>query len=511
MARCSRRLWLEVRKCCVPSGLLSIVLSGCSDDPPNAANTRVTCSSELDVCDVHSAQCRQRIFDRVGCMRGHSTRETPPPIEFIQLSELLAAIQEEEAQAPDPDAEAERRGLSLLGLVAPSDIAADEAAAERLEGLAALYIPESKQVVMIEDPDGDQPTEEQLGIPVDVFNMTVLAHEYAHAYQDREYDLTKFQRGIPDNFDGQLAGISAVEGEATLFEYEFLLDVLKRQDADRRRLFEGLVDEAERALAESDSPWLAARGIFPYTYGAHSAWSIQASKGLDGLEQLRQSTTTSSYLERRYGKLETDLSDARVPSPADAGLDPVVRNDLGAWLLNGFVSRALGVSVQTAIRAALQWNSDEVSVWRGPNEEVLTNWVVAFNPSTARPETDDGGVAWSWPDSATPLAEIDPPLEGSGWLVSVGSQALTITTSTDRESSALERLHQGEKPSTEDAFTSNIDAAPPSLPSFTFKRITPALERQRKPMAVSAERIGNENEVRRRLLSKVSPLLRQVK
>src|SRR5690606_3634913 len=140
--------------------------------------------------------CRQRIFDKVGCMRGHSRRTTPPPIEFIKLGDLLNAVQAEEEKKPDPDAETQRRGLSLLGLVHPADVAASQAAAERLEGLAALYIPETKQVVMIEDPGGSEPSEAELGLPPPVFYMSVLAHEYVHVYQDREYDLLKFQRKI---------------------------------------------------------------------------------------------------------------------------------------------------------------------------------------------------------------------------------------------------------------------------------------------------------------------------
>ncbi len=442
-------------------------------------------------------------FSTASVVCAATKRETPPPIEFIKLSDLLAAIQAEEMETPDPDAETQREGLSLLGLVATADVAATEAAAERVEGLAALYIPEDKRVIMIEDPGGVEPSEEDLGLPVPVFNMSVLAHEYVHAYQDREYDLVQFQKQIPDNFDGQLASISSVEGEAALYEYEFLFDVMNRQDADRQSWFEALVDAAEEALAESDSPWLAARGIFPYTYGAHSAWKLTDTDGPEALEGLRQATTTRSYIERRFGALEPNRTPgAEVSTATDAGLDQVVHDDLGAWLVNGFVSRALQATTETALYAAREWSADQVSVWRGPEDEVLIQWVVGYTPSEATTDAGAGGT-WSWPTQAQVLAANDPPSDGA-WLVSDRNGTWIVTASTDANSTALPRLHQTNTLSPNDGDVTPLDAdAGLALPSFTYQRTgLPALN-QSPTMASRTKRARAENVTRRRLLHAV--------
>jgi hypothetical protein len=441
-------------------------------------------------------------------MRGHSKRESPPPIEFIKLSELLTALQQEEADAPDPDAETQRQGLSLLGLVAATDIAATEAVETRVEGLAALYIPEAKQVIMIEDPGGTEPTEEALGLPVDVFKMSVLAHEYVHAYQDREYDLVKFQAAIPHNFDGQLAAISAVEGEATLYEYEFLFDVMDRPNIDRQQVFESVTDAAEEALRSNASPWIVARGIFPYTYGAHSAWLLESTAGPEGLEQLRMSTTTRSYIARRFSADGDPLDSALALAPqTDAGLESVVQDDLGAWLLNGFLGQVLGDTTEEALAAAQQWSGDQVSVWRGPNSEVLTNWVIAHKPSGS-----DAGVApLPWAAKAQALTALTPPIAESGWLVSTDGDKLVITTSTNAQSEALPLLHAGQSLTSEgiDGGTLAADSdGGTALPSRRYQRVSTRVQPPAKPMAPSVARLALESDVRRRLLRRISPLLR---
>lgn len=493
------------RRTLFTSVLLSAATFGCSDDDGSGTtSTKLECPVHVQRCDVHSSQCRQRIFDYVGCVRGHSTRERQPPIEFIKLSDLLEAVQAAEMEAPDPDADAQRRALSLLGLVASSDVAATEAAAERVQGIAALYLPESKQVVMIEDPGGTEPSEEELGLPIDVFNMSVLAHEYVHAYQDREYDLGRFQSNIPDNFDGQLAAISAIEGEATLYEYEFLLDVLDRQDADRRKIFEALVDAAETTLAESDSPWLAARSIFPYTYGGHSAWSVEQTDGALGLERLRNSETTLSYLERRWGALERSGEATRVGRANDAGLEKVTSDDLGAWLLNGFMGRAVTLETDEALRVARQWSSDELSVWRGPDDEVLVHWVVGYASA------DAANSDWSWAEQAQVLADRGSPIADAKWLVSNREQSLVITASTNSNGSALARLHtSNELDETTETMVSNADSGIP-LPTFAYQRVASSVNLRPKETSL-AERARRENAVRRRLFNATSSLLRGAK
>lgn len=502
-----RGLWVRLVATCMGAVCSSLVTIGCGADESDGG-APLSCESHVEPCDVHSAQCRQRIFDKIGCMRGHTTRTTPPRIQFIELRQLLFELQQAEADKPDPDAEATRRGLNLLGLVSTKDIDAQEAVAERLEGLAALYIPETKQVIMIEDPEADEATESASGLPADVFGMSVLAHEYVHAYQDREYDLQAFQRHMPSNFDGQLASISAVEGEAALYEYEFLFDVLERNSVDRRRVFEALVDAAEEALRDSDSPWLAARGIFPYTYGAHSAWALESDGGPEALEKLRRSKTTLSYIERRFGTFERDTPD-KIPSVADAdidaGLDNVEDDDLGAWLLNAFLGRTLDLSQAQAVHAARQWSSDQVSIWRGSDDEVLVHWVIGLAEADDL-ENDASEEVFSFADHARTLNDLVPPVEGSTWRVSYEPGRVVITASTNATSDAVDTLHRAHAFDADnaDADTSAADGGLP-IASFGFKHVL--AKRGASGHLGAARQVEQEQQLRRRALRKLSSLL----
>lgn len=507
-----RSRWVWLGESCIGIVSSSLVALGCGAEEPSGG-VAFSCSAHVERCDVHSAQCRQLIFDKIGCMRGHTTRTTPPPVHFVQLRQLIDELQQAEAKAPDLDAEATRRGLSLLGLVATKDIDAQEAVAERLEGLAALYIPETKQVVMIEDGDADDASESPSGLPADVFGMSVLAHEYVHAYQDREYDLQKFQRRMPSNFDGQLASISAVEGEAALYEYEFLFDVLDRTAVDRRGVFEALVDAAEEALRTSDSPWLAARGIFPYTYGAHSAWALESEGGAEALEGLRSSKTTLSYIERRFGALERD-DPTPIPSSADAdagsALQKVVDDDLGAWLLNAFVSRALELPQAAALHAARQWSSDQLSVWRGNDDEVLVHWAIGLSPARDLGDAPSEEV-FSFAGQRETLANLAPPVNGSAWRLSLEPDRLVITASTEADSDAVDTLHRAHRLGRVDVDAGDADggATDAGLPlaSFGYQQVPPE-SRSAHGRFGSVRQVAQEQKLRSRALRKLSPLLK---
>jgi hypothetical protein len=413
-----------VARSCVPmqrwwvaAVLAAVGLSACSS---TESNGELTCGRQLSVCDIGEVSCRSAILDSVACLRGYTMSVSQPEVTFIMVKDLEGSVSEEDDREVTV-----RRAYSLFDLVAASEIDADAALSVRVNSIAAIYSDASKRVYIVENPGGEELDERELGMPVDVYRMTVLAHEYVHFLQDLEFDLEGYSAHLPTAFDPWLARVSAVEGEADLFEGLFTLDLAGREVDEPgilKRLKESL-DAADEAVRNADSPYLMARYAFPYTYGTHSSAVLYFDRGHGGLERLRRADSTLEYLQRRTG-VPPEKPSATLPEPNQfSGLESVVEDQLGAWLFGLFVSRVGGVSTSEGRAEAMNWQTDRLQVWRTSDDEIVAQWVVKLDPV-------DAGDGETNVQRLKAALRAGKPEATPTWIVRSSERQLSITAST---------------------------------------------------------------------------------
>jgi hypothetical protein len=433
---------------------------GCSssDHPPFAEEQPgLGCSSAVRTCDIHEAACRQDVLDAVACLRDYDEQVEQPKAHFIRLSDLLEAP----PGADDAENGALRLGYSLFGLVSPEEVDGEAAQAAQVDDLAALYSAEEKAVFILEDPGGDALEEGELSVSRQAYLMSILAHEYVHFLQDREFDLKRYSDDLSERFDPMLAEIAAVEGEAMLYETFFSFQAAGVPATDERVLgqFEHYIDFSEEAIRSAESPALEARGLFPYTYGGHSNAVLHRDDGVEGVAALREATSTLEFIQRRWGEVEP--AEAQIEAAdldlGGQGFDKLGEEQFGPWVLNAFWSRTLGSSTSEALEVAQLWQGDRLGVWRHPETgETVGSWVIAFASDAAR---DDRLARW-----AGELAK-SAPRSDTAWKVTVAGERLEITSSTAFDSQAVP-LFTGEAGAPDGSGSSNRDDAGASTAEY---------------------------------------------
>lgn len=446
---------------CAYLGVVIVSAFGCSSpeaDPSGETHPGLSCGTKLNSCDIYLAGCRQDVLDVVACLRGYDTQVRQPEVAFIQLQDLL------DGAAPpsdDRDQEDTRRGYALFDLIAAREVSSEDAFAAQANSIAAFYSASTDQVYILDNPGGVALSEAELGISVEAYRMSVLAHEYVHFLQDIETDLDEFSSRLPEEFDAALAGIAAIEGEAVLYEGLFQLQAAGRRfvEAEVVDLFEQYIDFAEQEIRVVESPALEARYLFPYTYGAHSAALSYFEGESEQLEQLRHSHSTLEYIQRRWGVAERRETPMPFRPATQMGLEQVNEDQLGPWLLSAFWGRVLGASPKDALDVAQQWSVDRMRVWRTSDpEEVVAQWVVEFTDPTSNSEPDVNSeliervLAWreqlesqtSTPGGSWFVRADGPRLEITSSNRSGSAAALTLATAASEEPSPPNEVSEGD-------------------------------------------------------------------
>lgn len=403
---------------------------GCSSKQTSIEEDRIglACDSEIRLCDIHRAACRQDVLDAVACLRGYTRQIAQPEAQFLRLRDL-------QDSAPDElgsDQRDLRVAYGLFGLVGMRHQEGEEAFRAQIDNIAAFYVSEADVVFIVEDPGGHTPTEAELGMPLAAYQMNVLAHEYVHFLQDREIDLQLVTRRLSKRLDPALAVIAAIEGEASLYELFFNYAAAGKPVSERqiRAHFESYIDYAEREIREADSPVLEARTLFPYTYGAHSNAVVHQREGSKGLPKLRSAESTLEYLQRRWGTVTPALELRFVDAFAlQEGFEKLGTEEFGPWLVNAFWSRTTDATSTEALALAQRWSGDKMRVGRHrETREIVANWSIEF-------DADPTDVA-RW---ATTLASQNGRY--AEWTVRVtGDRCIEVTSSTKPDSEVLERI-----------------------------------------------------------------------
>ena len=317
-------------------------------------------------CDILAHDCQRELFQLVACLRGDQGHSTEPPqVRLLSESEATAAVldaaTELAAPAVDGEFEAMAHALELLGLLEPGLVSAESEVLDvTIASALAFYVPATAEVIVI---DRGEPR-------TDLEANGVLAHEFVHALQDDEHDLTRFDQDSAQDSDRALAHSAVIEGEATLYELLLSLAYSGRaiDHVDYPGLFANMREYGDGLALADGSPMLTSPMIFPYTYGARYMGQHWLEGDQPALAQLFEQPPQSS-LEVMLPPGATELPAlerfAVLPAPL-SGYHFVADDVAGAWVLFSKLLELAGdLAAAPGLRElALAWRGDRFWVYQ---------------------------------------------------------------------------------------------------------------------------------------------------
>jgi hypothetical protein len=276
-----------------------------------------------DSCDIREETCRQNTFCLVKSVRD-SDMEDPPPVWIISKEEyredllLQASPETDESKHFD-------EVLSLLNLLTPVSSASDSVIEDSVENTLAFYSHGQKDVTIIDQGASGDLSEE----------VWTLAHEFVHACQDYDYDLTSFYADF-ETFDDTLAASSLVEGEAMLYSelVYFLIEDIDSGSVSWNNRYEQLMSYVIESVEFSDSPLITAISSVPYPVGENYVARVWLIENNDGVGDLWETLPrTMAEWMNGYNSAPIDSSSFQLPFPAPVapeGFEAMYADQLGA-------------------------------------------------------------------------------------------------------------------------------------------------------------------------------------
>lgn len=344
-----------------------VALAGCGDEAPPAP----VAIDDLLSCDITQSACQRGIYDSVAEMLA-ADGFLMPRIRTISVEqhadEVRSGLDLEDLAGEDPRS----RGLRLLGFIPEvSESLAATQAEYWINQVAAYYSRGSNSITVIDrdyDPGSAQ---------------VILAHEFIHAIQDNQFDLTQVSRDA-DTEDSVIGVRSVIEGDAVFSSFAWYYDVngfAPSQINWDATLAERTVALRER-VTDEEIPLIDTASSFPYVYGLQFMTRTSLAGGLPARAAAFESPpATTAEVLAGYGipVPALDIPEVSHPAPLD-GATLEVENRYGAWYVYGFLRRQ-GMSDEQALLAALSWVGDELSIY-GDGTEVVAVWRVRFNNET---------------------------------------------------------------------------------------------------------------------------------
>lgn len=330
------------------------------------------CASEhLPRCDIREEACHAQVQAIVECMRGQSV-STLPPIDVLSLSEFEAYLRAGADPMMMRSLEWET-SLKLLGLIDPRLDFYEGSIEGSLASVAAFYSPPMREVFVIDR-----------GMPMDSADaVATLAHELVHAAQDEESDIGG-RLAAARTHEEVLLLKGVVEGEATLYTYEAAAWDLgySFEEVDWTGFYRQAVQNLERQLDATTSPYFTVYNLFPYTLGGR--WqTAQWRRGGDSRVRAGIANPPESsawFLIESPGSSRTPAPRAASapcePPPPPAGFDAFSRDEMGAPLVYAFLQR-WGMTHAEARELALRWQRDDLHVY-GAGDRAALAWRIVF-------------------------------------------------------------------------------------------------------------------------------------
>lgn len=329
-------------------------------------------------CDIHALACVEELYEIAACARGGAAGP-PPPVSFLPEEEARLDLLARLLRSPPPQPNHFEIALTELGLTQPQAFEPESTAARLAQRWAAFYRRDLGDVVVIERAPaalGSAPA------APDVRTLDALVfHELIHALQDRELDLEDFSQRFQTDSDGNLRGLSVVEGEAQLHE-ERLRAALSGVDAasfDWQGALRERSEAAERSLFAEQDLYSASLLRVPYAHGLEYVQGVWSQGGAAGVRALLHAPPGSmrEILASVWGG-PSEPGDGPVPDAGEStfpGAQLEAWSQLGAWGLYLMLEPRLERREQ-ARELALRWRSDRFEAFSYGASETAARWSI---------------------------------------------------------------------------------------------------------------------------------------
>jgi hypothetical protein len=226
--------------------------------------------------------------------------------------------------------------------------------------IAGYYDPVAKELFVVSRSGTLGPVE-----------RVTFAHEFTHALQDQNFDLTQFDIAQVGEGDRGLAGLSLIEGDATA--------VMTVWAQENMSIFELLQLSQQAATPEALQilnelpPIIRESALFPYDAGLKFVLSIESTGGEPAVDDAFNDPPASTEQVMHFDKYEARETPVAVAIPAgiagrlgtgwkESLQDTLGEFQLGVWLRAGTDQK--GVTED----AAAGWGGDRVALFDGPND-----------------------------------------------------------------------------------------------------------------------------------------------
>jgi hypothetical protein len=293
-------------------------------------------------------------------------------VEFIDRPALRAyLIRDYDAQFTQEQTDSQGLILKWLGLLDKEADYRSVVIDSEVSGIAGLYDPKLKTVFI-----GDW-------IPPFVAEA-VIAHEIAHAYQDKNVGLEAFIQAAYKNgsLDEGSAHNALVEGEATAVMLEYLLKGEDRGFKDLEDIFVLI----EQKLFQDDSR--SDKGLtynlygwgtyFVQSYLKEHSWADLADVYREPPSAMKQIIHPYKYTARE--KL-ADIQPSGVASRLDKGWQNVYRTRLGEFFI--MLSLRQCFDKKTVLACTRRYKQDDIAIYRDPDGRQLLVYVSQWDSAEA--------------------------------------------------------------------------------------------------------------------------------
>lgn len=277
-----------------------------------------------------------------------------PTITILSKDELKARVRETYEEELDPaEFEIDDALYTLLGLIGPD--------VDLLQLFVDLF---AEQTAAFYDLETDELVAPATEGEFTVLQRITMVHELTHALTDQHFDLfpTLDRYNEEDRFDEALAMRALVEGDATLVEIFYLVD-LPTEDQLAALAEAGTVDTS---IFDSAPKFLQDSLLFPYIAGQQYVGELYGSQGFAAVDEAYRNlpvTTEQIYDPSAFLDKEAGVSVDSPPVALD-GYEIVEASVWGyasfKWMLEGVLGSG------DASRAADGWGGDTYQVhWDG--------------------------------------------------------------------------------------------------------------------------------------------------
>jgi hypothetical protein len=331
------------------------------------------------------SQTYAQIEDQVRVIRGLQAKKPVDPVVLDDAGIKKLTADGFEKDNPKELVDANGRLLKGLGLL-PADADLGALYVKLLgEQVAGLYSPDDKALYVVSRSGALGPTEK-----------TTFAHEYTHALQDQNFDLSSLKLDEIGEGDRGIARLSLVEGDATLvmslwqLQHLTQMELLQLIGESMNPEITGSLDEMPAILRESL--------LFPYTAGLGFVQSLQAGgwEAVNDAFANPPASTEQVLHPEKYvaGEQPVDVAlPAGLAAKMGDGWKVGLEDTLGEFQLKVWLDQAAAAGGSTSsTQASAGWAGDRVMLLDGPDGEwaiaLLTAW---DSPADAQEFMDAAG------------------------------------------------------------------------------------------------------------------------